>query len=103
MLSEGADVVLSVSILSALLGLSAISRWIESRCVDAEVGCFLERKRRVQWGRHGGHWYFWIELPSWEWELDYLRRVYCWHQRVIFWDDDWGWKLTLVPESQRVQ
>lgn len=89
-----------VYFLLSILGISVGSRWLENMSVDAEAYQLIERKRRIQWGRHAGSAYLWIEIPSWEWKRDFVRfDHWCWHQRVLLWRDGKGWSMWYRPET----
>lgn len=95
------ETLFALASLPAMLALSLLSNLIERHSVDQDDECCaVERRRAIQWGRHCGRWYFWAELPSWDWRQDFVKRNnWSWHQRVVVWTDDRGWFVWYRPEA----
>ena len=94
--------------ISGILILSIITDWFYSKAILAGYGYDLpEYKvwcliRRVDGlgdppqGKFVGY-YFYLKLPSYDWQRDELNDRWCWHQRRLMHGPFTGWKLYLHP------
>lgn len=90
---------MTAALLSSLLSLSFVARFIERHAIRVRLCEVSPDFRFCQWGWHDGTPFFLVKLPSWSCEHDILRNKYGLARRYLMWTADQGWFTGFLWEA----
>jgi hypothetical protein len=87
-----------ITVISPIFGVNSL---IKRFAVVAQFGEQLPLHRVICWGRYASESFFWLKLGSYSWQrqcTDYgHNRDYCWHVKMLMWNQGDGWKIFDEP------